>query len=220
DEDRYRPGPPTNWKRHLAIPDGGSALFDLGAHLLDQVYLLFGMPRAVHARLLDQRAAQTDCHNPDAVSAQLVYPDGKLVHVRISALSAETPQPRFWIRGLAGSFRTSGLDPQEDQLRAGMSPLDPAFGRQDPGSMRLLLVDTAQADQPQAQAQPQPQMRDAPVPELPPQTYRAFYAAFAKAVETGSEDHLPVRPSEAIHVLRLLEAVVESAKTGRDVVFA
>ncbi|KAG5984068.1 hypothetical protein E4U55_006203 [Claviceps digitariae] len=215
--DRFRAQPPTNWKRHLGIPAGGSALFDLGAHLFDQAYLLFGMPRALHARLLCQRDGQPlDCHNPDAVFAQLVYPDGKLVHLRISALSAETTQPRFWIRGSRGSFHKSGLDPQEDQLKAGMSPLDGQFGREPPTSMRLVLVhDAPGADPPQ----PQPQMTETPVPDLPPQTYKAFYAAFARAVESGNEEHLPVRPSESCDVLRLIEAAVESAMTGRDVVF-
>lgn len=214
--DRYRAQTPTNWKRHLGIPQGGSALFDLGAHLIDQVYLLFGMPRAVHGRLLSQREAQhLDGHNPDAVFAQFTYPDGKLVHVRISALSAETSQPRFWIRGTRGSFHKHGLDPQEDQLKAGMSPLHADFGREDPANMRLVLLDTAEADH---QSQTQTQIREAAVPELPPQTYRAFYAAFAAAVESGNEEHLPVRPGQARDVLRLMEAVVESAKTGRDVV--
>ncbi|KAG6010370.1 hypothetical protein E4U21_006934 [Claviceps maximensis] len=206
--DRYRVQPPTNWKRHLGIPNGGSALFDLGTHLIDQVYLLFGMPSLVHGRLLSQRTQQLNFDNPDAVFAQFTYPDGKLIHVRISALSAETDQPRFWIRGSAGSFHKSGLDPQEEQLKAGMLPLDKAFGREDPDRMRLVLVDT------------EGKMKEVPVPELQPQTYKGFYAAFARAVESGREDQLPVRPHEARDVLCLMEAIVDSALTSRDVACA
>ncbi|KAG8405153.1 hypothetical protein J3458_021834 [Metarhizium acridum] len=208
--DRYRAAPPPagGWKGELGTPSGGGALFDLGAHLLNQAYVLFGMPRAVHGRLLSQRAARPDLLSPDAVCAELAYPDAKLVHVRISALSAETEQPRFWLRGAAGSFRKRGLDPQEDQLKAGVKPTAAGFGREDPGRMRLVRVADDGA------------IREEKVPDLEPETYRAFYAAFARALETGREEDLPVKASEARDVLRIIEAVVESAKTGRDVVFS
>ncbi|KHN97269.1 NAD(P)-binding domain protein [Metarhizium album ARSEF 1941] len=208
--DRYRAAPPApaSWKAGLGIPSGGSALFDLGTHLVDQAYVLFGMPSAVHGRLLSQRAARPDLFNPDAVAAELAYPDGKLVRVRISALSAETTQPRFWLRATGGSFRKRGLDPQEDQLKAGMDPASAALGREDPGNMRLVL------------ARPDGTLAEEKVPELEPETYRAFYAAFARALEAGDDALVPVKASEARDVLRILEAVVESARTGRDVVFS
>ncbi|KAG6316752.1 hypothetical protein E4U44_000505 [Claviceps purpurea] len=194
--DRYRAEAPTNWKSTVGIPDGGSALFDLGTHLIDQVYLLFGMPQAVQGRLLSQREARMDFHNPDAVFAQFTYPDGMLVHVRISALSTETDQPRFW---------------------AGMGPLEEGFGRDSPGCMRLVLVGNAEAA---GQQQAKTLMREVAVPDLQPETYTAFYAAWGKAVESGNEEDVPVKPSQARDVLRLIEAVVESAKSGKDVAIA
>ncbi|QUC16619.1 uncharacterized protein UV8b_00860 [Ustilaginoidea virens] len=202
---RYRATAPTNWKAELGIASGGSALFDLGTHLIDQIYVLFGMPQAVHGRLLSQRTGKADFVNPDAVSAEFTYPDGKLVNIRISALSAERPQPRFWVRGHKGSFHKFGLDPQEDQLKAGMKPTEAGFGRDQPENMRLFLVgDDSEIIQQQ-------------VPELEPETYQTFYAAFARALDGGKEELVPVKPTEARDVLRLVEAVVESAKTGRDV---
>lgn len=205
--DRYRASGPTNWKAELGIPSGGSALFDLGTHLVDQVYVLFGMPQAVHGRLLAQRSGSVDLFNPDAVSAELTYPDGKLVHIRISALSAETTQPRFWVRGSKGSFRKSGLDPQEGQLKAGVKPTEAGFGRENPEIMRLNL------------AGDDGQIKPAKLPELEPATYKAFYTAFGKAIESGKEEDVPVKVSEARDVLLVLEAIIESAKTGRDVIF-
>ncbi|OAA51931.1 NAD(P)-binding domain protein [Metarhizium rileyi] len=206
--DRYRAAAPSNWKGELGIPSGGSALFDLGTHLIDQAYVLFGMPQAVHGRLLAQRAGKPDLFNPDAVSAELTYPDGKLVHIRISVLSAETAQPRFWVRGSKGSFRKTGLDPQEDQLKAGVKPTAAEFGRENPKAMHLVLVG------PDGE-----KMTEGKVPELEPETYKAFYAALGRAVESGKEDDVPVKASEARDVLRIIEAVLESAKTGKDVVF-
>ncbi|EFY88373.1 NAD binding Rossmann fold oxidoreductase [Metarhizium acridum CQMa 102] len=97
---------------------------------------------------------------------------------------------------------------KEDQLKAGVKPTAAGFGREDPGRMRLVRVADDGA------------IREEKVPDLEPETYRAFYAAFARALETGREEDLPVKASEARDVLRIIEAVVESAKTGRDVVFS
>ena len=46
---------------------------------------------------------------------------------RSSTLIAQ-PRPRFAIHGIGGSFVKHGLDPQEAQLKSGMSPSDPLFG--------------------------------------------------------------------------------------------
>ena len=206
--DRYRADAPTNWKGQLGIPQGGSALFDLGTHLIDQAYVLFGLPQAVHGRLLSQREGKADFFNPDGVNAELTYPDGLIVNVRISVLSAETVQPRFWVRGSKGSFRKGGLDPQEDQLKAGVKPTAAGFGKEKAETMKL----TAVGDD--------GKIREEKVPELEPETYRAFYAAFAKALVSGKEEDVPVKATEARDVLRIIEGIVESAKTGRDVTFA
>ena len=205
--DRYKAVAATNWKGELGIPQGGSAIFDLGTHLIDQAYVLFGMPQSVHGRVLSQREGKPDYFNPDAVNAELTYADGKIVNVRISALSAETTQQRFWVRGTKGSFRKLGLDPQEDQLKAGEKPTAAGFGKDAPDSMSLVVID--------ADGKP----KEEAVPDLTPETYTTFYKAFAKAVESGKEEDVPVKPNEARDVLRIIEAVLESAKSGKDVTF-
>ncbi|TQS32895.1 hypothetical protein Golomagni_06776, partial [Golovinomyces magnicellulatus] len=204
--DRYKAEAATNWKGELGIPQGGSAIFDLGTHLIDQAYVLFGMPQSVHGRVLSQRAGKPDYFNPDAVSAELTYPDGKLIKVNISAMSAEVVQQRFWIRGTQGSFHKTGLDLQEDQLKAGQKPTAAGFGKDAPECMRLTVI---------ADGKPVEQA----VPDLQPETYMTFYKAFANAVETGKEEDIPVKPTEARDVLRIIEAVLESAKSGKDVTF-
>jgi predicted dehydrogenase len=206
--DRYRADAPTNWKGQLDISQGGTAVFDLGTHLIDQAYVLFGMPQAVHGRLLSQREARaSETTMPDSVSAELIYDNGLIVRVRIGVLSVETEQPRFWVRGSKGSFRKTGLDPQEDALKAGTAPTSEGFGREDPASMRLVVLGEDGKAKVQA------------VPDLQPQTYSAFYQAFGKAVESGSDKDVPVKASEARDVLKIIEGVVESAKTGKDVTF-
>lgn len=206
--DRYRLAAPTNWKGELGVSQGGSALFDLGAHLIDQSYVLFGMPTMVHGRLVSQRKEEFDDDKPDAVSVQLTYPGGLLVHVRISALSAELDQPRFWVRGTSGSFRKWGLDGQEDQLKAGVKPTDAEFGKASEGeTMKLTQVDE------------DGKIRAVEVSPVKPETYSTFYAGFAKALESGKEEDVPVKASEARDVLRIIEAVMQSAQTGRDGTF-
>lgn len=204
--DRYRAAAPVNWKGQLGIPQGGSALFDLGTHLIDQAYTLFGLPSAVHGRLLNQREGKADLFNPDGVTAELTYPDGLIVHIKISVLSAELTQPRFWVRGTKGAFRKSGLDPQEDSLKAGVKPTAAGFGREKPETMSLTSVEGDKISQ-------------AELPDLEPETYKAFYAALGKAISSGKEEDIPVKATEARDVLRIIEAVSESAKSGRDVTF-
>merc|ERR1712000_385015 len=206
--DRYRADAPTNWKGQIGIPQGGSALFDLGTHLIDQAYTLFGLPQSVHGRLLNQREGKADFFNPDAVSAELTYPDGLIVNIRISALSAESIQPRFWVRGFKGSFRKNTLDRQEDQLKAGMKPTEAGFGQDDnKTNARLTLV-----------GEDAKTMKEVDVPELAPETYMAFYRALGDALVSGKEEDIPVKATQARDVLRILEGVVESAKTGKDAV--
>ncbi|KAL2211769.1 oxidoreductase family protein [Sarocladium strictum] len=204
--DRYRAVMSANWKADLGISSGGSALFDLGTHLVDQVYTLFGLPQSVHGRLLNQREGKLlDTFNPDGISAELSYPNGMLANIRISVLSAETSQPRFWVRGTKGSFTKLGLDPQEDQLKAGMKPSEAGFGKDKPESMKLTSV--SEGDK----------IQEAKVPNLEPETYSTFYSAFGKALVSGKEADVPVKASEARDVLRILEAIIESAKEGKNV---
>lgn len=208
--DRYRPGlSSTAWKAALGISQGGSAVFDLGTHLIDQAYHLFGAPSTVFGRLLNQReGSRVDTHNPDTVYAQLYYEaTGLMVHIRIGVFSAEPKQPRFWIRGTKGSFHKYDLDPQEDQLKGGIDPSHPDFGKDDPDNIKLF---TASSDGAISQQQ---------VSETEPATYKAFYAAFAKAVASNKEADVPVPATEARDVLKIIEAVIESAGSGKNVTF-
>ncbi|KAL7921311.1 NAD(P)-binding protein [Trichoderma austrokoningii] len=207
--DRYRADAPTTWKGQLGISQGGSALFDLGTHLIDQAYVLFGLPQSVRGRLLNQREGRPDFETPDAVSAQLLYASGLLVNVGISALSAETRQLRYWVRGTKGSFRKFGLDPQEDQLRGGGKPTDAGYGVESVANSSLTAVDEATGT-----------ANEVPVPELEPETYRAFYRQFADALVSGKAEDVPVTAEQARDVLRIIEGVLESAKTGKDAILA
>ncbi|KAI8957005.1 oxidoreductase [Daldinia sp. FL1419] len=209
--DRFRLDKPSTWKGTLGMAQGGSALYDLGTHLIDQVYVLFGMPQSVFGTLASQRdgllfgPANPDLE-PDSVTAQLFYNDGLVVFVRIASVSAESRQPRFWIRGTKGSYRKEGLDTQEPQLKSGMKTDDANFGRESPewnGKLTLLGGDGS--------------FRVQDCPNVTPETYTKLYELFGAALARNREEDLPVPASQARDVLRIIEATKESARTRREV---
>lgn len=119
--DRFRPQVIDRW-RERAEP-GGGLLYDLGAHLIDQALALFGRPEWIQADVFAQRAgAVTDD------GFEILMGKGALrISLGVSSL-ARTGDFRYCVHGSVGSFLKSGIDPQEDQLRGGLQPLDPEFG--------------------------------------------------------------------------------------------
>ena len=211
--DRFRLAKPSTWKGTLSMARGGGVLYDLGTHLIDQTFVLFGMPTTVSARFVSQRDGKivtgaTPDEEPDSITGVLSYAEtGLIVFVRAAVASAETRQMRFWVRGTKGSYHKSFLDPQEDQLRGGMKVTDAEFGREDSSRAGSLAV-----------VQPDGKIVEESCPSVsPPETYLKFYQLFAKSVETGKEEDVPVPASQAAQVLRIIEALKESAKTGKEI---
>jgi len=93
--------------------------------------------------------------------------------------------PRLVLQGSRAGWVKHELDGQEAVQRDGRSP-----GREPDGT--LVDVDGAR-----------------PVPSRPGD-WAAFYRGFAEAVRTGGPP--PVRPEDAVHVLRVLEAAVRSSR--------
>ncbi|ROV92937.1 hypothetical protein VSDG_06341 [Cytospora chrysosperma] len=211
--DRYRAEKPSNWKGKMSMAEGNGALFDLGTHLIDQVYLLFGKPTAVYGKFINQRDGKlvsgdgSPDQDPDSINAILSYNEtGLLVHVRIGVLSVESKQPRFWIRGAKGSYHKTGIDAQEPQLVSGMKITDAGFGVDDPvydGTLDLMQEDGS--------------VKQITYPNVKPSTYLKFYEHLAKALASGKEEDLPVPASQAAEALRIVEAIMESARNGTEV---
>lgn len=102
--DRHRPDPPpgASWKNVDA--EGHGALYDLGTHLLDQVYHLFGKPRKVTGFVGRQRRGVTD-GAPDSFTAILHYDGPTVVTAKAGVVSPEEEQLRYWVKGTKGSFK-------------------------------------------------------------------------------------------------------------------
>lgn len=112
---------PNTWKEKSDKRVG--LTYNLGSHMLDQAVVLFGVPQGVYADIARMReGTEVD----DYYHIQLIYPDVK-VTLRAGYLMREET-PRYYIHGTKGSFVKYGLDPQEEDLKKGLSPTLPGWG--------------------------------------------------------------------------------------------
>ena len=185
--DRFKPfGPPkTTWKGEQFL--GNGTLYDLGAHLIDQALVLFGLPTRIFASVRDERNASKnpdslpgdDGFVDDAFTVQLYYDNpipgiptprrGLLVNLHSSMTSLCERQVRFVARGHDAGWVKHGQDPQEDQTRAGMDVADARFGVEAEAEWGVLTTAAGQQS-------PTAAARGA---------YAAFFANLAAAVEIG-----------------------------------
>ena len=103
--DRHRPDAPdpaSTWKAKF-VP-GGGAVYDLGAHLIDQAVIAFGLPDKVTGFVGSQRE-QNPGGVEDSCTVLLHYGSGLLATVKAAVVSPEEQQLRYWIRGDKGSYK-------------------------------------------------------------------------------------------------------------------
>ncbi|WP_438034324.1 oxidoreductase [Sorangium sp. So ce204] len=190
--DRFRPAIKQGWREQAA--PGSGILYDLGAHLIDQVLVLFGPPRAVTADVLAQRSG---ARTVDYFHLTLDYGKRRVI-VRSSTLVPE-PGPRFAVHGDGGSFLKHGIDGQENALKAGTRPGVPEWGREDPRWFGTLVTASGERR----------------VIESLPGAYEAYYEGIAAAILDGAPP--PVRAEEARDVIRVIEAAMKSAAERRTI---
>ena len=170
--------------------------YDLGAHLFDQALQLFGMPDWIQG---DVRRVRPDGVIVDAFHALM----GKgALRIEVSAsLAAADHRLRYRVHGTRGSWTKSYMDPQEPQLRhEGLLVTDPRYGVEPDAHHGTL---TAIVDG-------QPVSRTLPSERG---DWPGLYADLARAIRSGEPP--PVLASESREAIRLIEALVESAESGR-----
>jgi scyllo-inositol 2-dehydrogenase (NADP+) len=188
--DRFRLEQRTGWKDE-ARP-GTGLLPDLGSHLIDQALLLFGMPEAIQADLIAQRAGGVV---EDYFELTLHY--GAMRAILSASTMVKAARPRFAVHGTGGSFVKHGLDPQEDSMAAGMRPNDAGFGEDKPelfGTLADAAGDTRRIATDRGD-------------------YRRFYEGVADAILDGAPP--PVDPIDAVTGLELIALARRSAAEGR-----
>lgn len=191
--DRLRVGVGTRWKDHR----GAGVWQDLGPHLVDQALVLFGLPQAVSA---DLAVLKPGGLAPDYAQVTLRYPERRVtLHM---SQTRHDPTLRLSVHGTRASYVKHGLDPQEDQSKSGMVPGDPRWGF-DPSDGRLVTRDA----QGHATTTTVPTLRG---------DYAAFYRQIAQALSgTGP---LPVTADQALSVMRVIEAGIQSHQQRREIV--
>jgi len=171
-----------------AAEEGGGLLLDLGAHLIDQALTLFGHPARVYAEIAVRRpGARVD----DDVFVSLEHAGGVRSHLWMSAI-APVGGRSLRASGTRAGVETPGLDPQEEQLAAGMAPGDAGWGAGQParwvdeGGERTLPLDRG--------------------------AYETFYAGVRGALAGGTA--MPVDPRDGVAALRVIEAARRSTRTA------
>ena len=105
--DRHRPDPPPDTWKAVDEPGHGS-IYDLGTHLIDQVYHLFGMPEKVTGFVYHQRKGGKENGGVHDSHTVILHYGQMMVTVRAGVVSPEAEQLRFWVRGTHGSFKKVG----------------------------------------------------------------------------------------------------------------
>ena len=189
--DRYRNFiQPGTWKERAE--DGSGILFNLGSHMIDQALVLFGMPDGVTAQL---RIIRTGGEVDDWYDIRFHYAELS-VFLRGSLLVKEQG-PRYVLHGTNGSFFKYGLDPQEEALKKGIDPQSPDWGTESVEWFGTMVTEKG-GNTHRAKLQ------------TLPGNYLAFYDGVADCVEHGTEP--PVKPVEALNVIRVIAAVQESSR--------
>lgn len=194
--DRYKVSVATNtWKEQGDEYSG--VLYNLGSHMVDQIYLLFGKPKAVTAHLKIVRTAGvvTDYYN-----IRFEY-EGFSALTKCSYL-VKNAGPRYIIHGEFGTFNKTGIDPQEAQLKAGSLPVGDNWGAEPREEWGTIFYEKDGENYEE-------------LVETIPGNYGIFYENVFDAIRNGAE--LFVKPEETVEVLKILEACKVSNREKRTV---
>jgi scyllo-inositol 2-dehydrogenase (NADP+) len=190
--ERWRPAPRAGWRRSGAAGDGGGVLMDLGAHLIDQALQLFGPVHGVHAEL---RARHADSVVDDDSFVALEHAGGVISHLWMSSVAADAG-PRLRVLGSEAAYLKYGLDPQEDALRDGASPIAPGWGTEPESAAGWRVQGERRERVPSERGD-----------------YPGFYRALHATLRDGTAP--PVGAQDAIATLRVIEAARQAAGKER-----
>ena len=112
--------------------------------------------------------------------------------------------PRFQLHGSKGSLIKYGLDPQEDQIQAGMRPGDPGWGEDEPAFYGDLTIDVGEL------------VVKGKVTTLTGR-YEAYYQGMVEAITQGKP--APVAPEDARNTIRVIEYALQSQREQRVIAF-
>jgi predicted dehydrogenase len=194
--DRYRTFiTPDTWKEEG--DEYAGVLFNLGSHMVDQAYVLFGKPLAVTAHL---KIVRTGGKVTDYYDIRLEYKDFSAL-LKCSYL-VKKEGPRYTLNGEYGTFFKSGIDPQEEILKTGVLPVGDDWGTELPEDWGTIFYEKDGEDIEE-------------LVETIPGDYNIFYSNLYDVLRKGA--NLLVKPEETVEVLKILEACLESDRKKRTI---
>ncbi|MFI6507739.1 Gfo/Idh/MocA family oxidoreductase [Streptosporangium sp. NPDC050855] len=192
--ERWRPVPKGGWRETGGAEEIPGLLYDLGSHLVDQALCLLGPVVDVYAEC-DVRRDGVSADDDTFVA--LSHEGGARSHLWAGALVPRLG-PRFRVLGTRAGYLKYGLDVQEEQLRAGLTPASPGFGEEPEERWGTLGAGD-----------------DGRAVPTEPGGYAGFYPAVLACLRDGAPP--PVEPEEVVRALAVLEAARLSAAERRVV---
>lgn len=182
-------GPSRGWRATAAM--GGGKLYDLGAHLVDQLCMLF--PQAVQSVYCRMHYDYPEIDIESEALLVIGFEGGKTGVCDFSMMAAIS-KPRFYVRATKGTFRKYGFDPQEGAMCAG--DIDAAVNA--PETYGILHDGTAERA----------------IPTVPGR-WRDYYENISAVLNDGAEP--VVRLAEVRREIAILGAAFRSARSGEVV---
>lgn len=194
--DRYQPGLSTKaWKE---VPTASTGILkDLGPHIIDQALCLFGLPEAVFADIrVVRELSKVDDHFDI-----LLYYSNKRVRLHSGLFNKEV-LPAYILQGRNGSFIKYRGDIQETVLTTGVKPSLENWGIE-PKELEGIIHLHNDGNSIRKK-----------IPTLPGNYYDIFDGVY-RAIREGEKE--PVEGIDGLHVMRVIEAAVQSSQEKRAI---
>ncbi len=170
---------------------GGGRFYDLGAHLVDQMLLLFPQRvESVYCRMHFDEAAR----DIESEALLLIHFEGGCTGIIDTSSRAAISKPRFYAHGSEATFEKYGLDPQEDALKIG----DIESAIEDPQNFARVAGKSGEKTVPTLRGR-----------------WRDFYENLADVLTQGAQPMVGL--PELRRQIAVLEAGVASARSGEVV---
>lgn len=194
--DRFKPLVRDRWQE--TEQPGVGIHYDLGAHIIDQALVLFGMPDWVQGDVQKQRQGSAIIDD-----FQVRMGRGKLRIELAAGMLVPDHDLRYRVHGTRASWIKHHLDPQEEQVwHLGMTPLDEGYGFEDESHFGTLTT----VENGQSKTSKIPTLRG---------DWSALYRDLSTAIRQGSPP--PVTAQQARNTIAIIEAMLESSRTGSRV---
>lgn len=178
------------------VRQGSGVLYDIGAHLIDQSFQLFGLPKTIKADIrLERKGTKTD----DYFEIILQY-DNCTSLLKAGMLVTEK-NPHYFLEGSMGTYLKYERDPQEDMLKMGKTPLNREWGLE-PAARWGFLNSKA------------PGLKYFGKLETIKGSYESFYQNVYEAITQGKE--LAVTAGQAREVIHAIELAFQSSKAKKE----